>query len=344
MTDQGPAVRHIWGLVVLTLAATGRAADPAVSVVADPAADAVEFRAGTRVVTRYQYRGTVPAAGGDKRVPLAKPVFYPLMTPAGVPVTRGWPLEVAPAGGSTDHPHHKSVWFGHGEVTPAGGVSADFWTEGPGHGVERCDAVGRPVRLSPTHAAVETKNTWLTAAGVALLTETRTLHVVSLPAGGGHLIGLDLTLTAVVPVTFGDTKEGTLGVRVPDAFALTRPAGGTVTSATGSAARAPANDDLPLWGEAADWHDYAGVVGGKPAGVAVFDHPANRPRAAWHTRAYGLLAANPFGRAGSGFPSQRGVTAVVTLAKGETLRLRYAVLAHDGGAAAAAAAFRAWAD
>ena len=69
----------------------------------------------------------------------------------------------------------------------------------------------------------------------------------------------------------------------------------------------------------------------KPVGIAVFDHPDN-PKANWHVRAYGLNAANPFGRDHSGFPSQKGNTNLVRIAKGSDLKLKYAVYAHTGDA------------
>ena len=47
-------------------------------------------------------------------------------------------------------------------------------------------------------------------------------------------------------------------------------------------------------------------------------------------RAYGLLAANPFGRAKSGFPGARGRTDLVKLDRGEHLKLRYGILLHTG--------------
>ena len=70
-------------------------------------------------------------------------------------------------------------------------------------------------------------------------------------------------------------------------------------------------------------------IGGKTAGIAVFDDPGNKQAACWHARGYGLMAVNPFGRAGS-FPSQRGKTDLVKLAKGEPLKLRYGILLHAG--------------
>jgi hypothetical protein len=90
-----------------------------------------------------------------------------------------------------------------------------------------------------------------------------------------------------------------------------------------------------VWGKSSDWHDYSGTVNGKAVGVAVFDHPKNPSRALWHTRAYGLLAANPFGRNGSGFPGAKGNTDLVKIEKGKSLTFMYAIYAHTGDAASA---------
>ena len=125
-----------------------------------------------------------------------------------------------------------------------------------------------------------------------------------------------------------------MGVRVSDAFRTQLKDGGTITSSTGEVVKAPAKGTLSVWGKPADWHDYSGLVDGKPAGVAVFDAPTNPARALWHTRDYGLLAANPFGRAGSGFPAAKGKTDLVKLAKGDHLKLRYGIYTHAGDAAA----------
>ena len=42
------------------------------------------------------------------------------------------------------------------------------------------------------------------------------------------------------------------------------------------------------------------------------------------------MAANPFGRDGSGFPGVKGNKELVKLAKGEHLKLRYGIYVHDG--------------
>jgi len=302
----------------------------------------VEFRAGKEVVTVYQYAGEVQLEKGDGKKLLAKPFFYPLNAPNGVQVTRGWPMVRGTAGEKTDHYHQKSVWFCHGDVIPEGlelkvkssdkrvhGV--DFWSETTGHGRIVCTDVGEPKAVSKSHASVTTRNAWQAPNGTAILEETRTLHVMMLPAGRLLIFDIDLH-AAVCPITFGDTKEGSMGVRVNDSFRLEIKEGGTITSSQGGVAKAMAKDNLPMWGEIAEWHDYTGLIDGKTAGITIFDHPTNANKAAWHTRAYGLMAANPFGRAGAGFPAWKGKPELVKMAKGDHLKLKYGVYAHSGDA------------
>ncbi len=295
--------------------------------------DAVTVHFGQELVTTYHI--------GEK---VAKPYFWPVNAPGAVPVTRAWPLAKGTAGETTDHIHQKSAWFCHGDVIPVGmelkvrssdkrvdGV--DFWSESAGHGKMVCVEVGEPVAVSKTAVRVPTRNEWRTADGVKILDEARTITVTKLDAG--YLIALDIVLTAsVCEIHFGDTKEGSMGVRVPDSFRTSLTDGGTVTAADGKTVPAGTKDNLPVWGRPADWHDYTGKVGDATAGVAVFDAPGNAHRAYWHTRAYGLLAANPFARGKSGFPGRKGKTELAAIKKGETLPLRYAIYTHTGDAKA----------
>ncbi len=323
---------------ILLLAGPVGAADvPEAKITKD--GDFVVFHAGKDLVAKYQFKGTVQVEKGSSTKPLAKPFFYPLLAPGDVPVTRDWPMVRGNKGETTDHFHQKSVWFCHGDVIPEGieiktksgdkhvkGV--DFWSEFPGHGRIEFVTVGVPKQVSPTHALIETHNAWKTPDDQKILEESRTIHFHTLPTGSLFVLDIDLSASAC-PITFGDTKEGSMGVRVPDSVRLqNKEGGGVVTSSNGKSAKAPAKDNLPVWGEQADWHDYSGPK----AGLAVFDDPQNPYRAAWHTRAYGLMAANPFGRAGCGFPSQKGKTELVKLAKGDHLKLRYGFFAHSGNA------------
>lgn len=332
--SQGVLVAAV-GVGLLGLAESCAAAE----VHAEVQEGAVVFRVGGEVVGRYVT---------DKRY--AKPFLYPLRAPCGAPVTRGWPVEKGlPQEVTTDHVHQKSVWFCHGDVIPEGvelkirttergGQGVDFWSEAkdadgtPRHGRIACVRVGRPERLSPEHVRVETINEWYTPDGVKILDEVRVIHCVA--CSRGRLFVFDIRLMARdCPIVFGDTKEGSFGIRVHDALRPSVAGGGTVTTAEGKVIAPPAKDNLPIWGQPSAWIDYSGKVGEKAVGVAVFDHPSNPP-ASWHVRAYGLNAANPFGRQRSGFPSQKGKTELVRIAKGGELKLRYGVYAHDGDATA----------
>lgn len=330
-------MRRLSALAALLIVAL---AAPAADVTVTKTDTHLEFKAGDAVVAKYQYAGTVQVEKGEGTKPLAKPFFYPLLAPGGTPVTRGWPMVRGTPGEKVDHFHQKSAWFCHGDVIPEGvemktrsadkrvhGV--DFWAESAGHGRIVCTLV-----KDPTGNSVTTLNEWRTPDGVTILDEVRTITVTAGPAG--NLIVLDIDLHAgVCPVTFGDTKEGSMGVRVNDEFRLERDGtDGVVTSADGTAVKGKAKDNLPVWGQFAAWHDYSGTVGGKPVGVAVFADPKNPHPSAWHTRAYGLMAANPFGRKDSQFPAVKGKAELVKLAKGEHLKLRYGVYAHAGDAAA----------
>lgn len=77
------------------------------------------------------------------------------------------------------------------------------------------------------------------------------------------------------------------------------------------------------------WVDYAGVLDGETLGIAIFDHPENpRHPTPWHSRDYGLFAANPFGE--SEFLREKTRRPGFDLAANETIRFRYRVIIHPG--------------
>jgi Methane oxygenase PmoA len=287
--------------------------------------DHIDFLAGNELVGRYQY-----AAASD--APLAKPYLWPLQGPGGVPMTRDWPMKKDSPGGSKDHPHQKSVWFCHGDVIPEGmeiktrpkGVDGvDFWSEGKGHGRIVCRQQAEP-KTTGNHGSIVTLNEWQTADGVKILDETRTIRLYMF--GDTRLLAFDIDLQAsVMPITFGDTKEGSFGIRINDR--ITEKSGnGKIENADGK------TREKNCWGQLSAWCDYSGAINGKTVGLAILDHPRNRYPACWHSRDYGLMAANPFGRARSGFPAMKGRTDLVRLDKGEHLKLRYGLLIHPGDA------------
>jgi hypothetical protein len=279
-----------------------------------------------------------------KKPGLAKPYLYPILAPCGVPVTRDWPMKTGSADETKDHVHQKSAWHCHGDVIPDGVTlkvkssdkrvkGVDFWAESAGHG--SIVAVSDSIDDSAYVLRLE----WKAPEGLTVLHEKRSYAFAAV--AGGRLITVTSTVTAKeFGVTFGDTKEGSFGIRVNDTMRMTNKAGdGLLTNSNGKSGM------KDCWGYLADWCDYSGTVAGKKVGVAVFDHPKNAHRSYWHARDYGLLAANPFGRTEAGFPGAKDKTGLVKLAKDESLTLTYAIFAHDGDAKAGqvAAAFAAFA-
>jgi hypothetical protein len=293
-------IRAAW-LVLAVLSASvgvGRGGDLSASrgdlgVKAD--GDHIDFLVKGKLVARYEYGPTV-----------AKPYFWPLNSPAGVPITRAWPMEPLKPGGTKDHVHQKSAWFCHGDIIPEGielkekvkGVTGvDFWDEAKGHGIIACTKKGS-IDLKEDHVKLATLNEWRTADGIKILDEDRVISFTPLP-DGAYLIVFDIDLAATgAPLTFGDTKEGSFGIRINDEI-REQGGNGKLTNAEGK------TGEKQVWGMKSAWCDYSGELNGKRVGLAIFDDP-NNPPACWHSRGYGLMAANPFGRGHSGFPAVMG--------------------------------------
>jgi Methane oxygenase PmoA len=125
-------------------------------------------------------------------------------------------------------------------------------------------------------------------------------------------------------VTFGDTKEGAMAVRLAESMRLKTSAGqGHIVTSTGVR-------DNATWGKRAEWCDYSGPVDGKLVGIAIFDHPQNpRHPTWWHVRDYGLFAANPFGK--HDFEKLHDPSAGnLTIPSGQTATFRYRFILHTG--------------
>ncbi|MGH7169343.1 MAG: PmoA family protein, partial [Gemmataceae bacterium] len=281
----------------------------------------VVFRAGAEEAAVYRF-------GGD----WAKPILWPLKAPNNKEITRDWPMRPAPGGSpKEDHPHQKSAWFTYGDVIPEGveikhkrkGVEGiDFWAEGPDCGRIVCvEAQGR--RGSP---GVFTRNEWRDPDGAKIMDERRTIRLYNSEKGRLFIVDIDLC-ASVVPIAFGDTKEGAFGVRVAHSLREDKRGKGHITNAEGKVG------EKQCWGRISAWCDYSGPVEGDTVGLAIFAAPDNPLPSCWHSRAYGLMAANPFGRAKSGFSAMKDKKDKkdrVHLDKGKHLKLRYGIFVHLG--------------
>jgi hypothetical protein len=252
-----------------------------------------------------------------------KPVLWPILGPTGKPMTRAYPMGKTP-NEREDHIHQRSMWFTHGEVN-----GTDFWAEQPPNPKWK---VKQNPRGSIKHrefvevssgkqAVVETRNDWLGPDGKRFCEDRR--RVTFGVDGSTRWIDFDITLTASNgPVTFGDTKEGTMGIRVAETMKVDAKQGGRIVNSDGLI-------DKDAWGKRAAWVDYQGPVDGQTVGIAMLNHPSSfRYPTYWHVRTYGLFAANPFGVAD--FEGKKDVSGAYVLPQGQSIRLKYRVLFHKG--------------
>jgi hypothetical protein len=243
----------------------------------------------------------------------SKPVLWPLFGPTGKRLTRNWPLEQGVAGETDrDHPHQRSLWFTHGNVN-----GIDFWSEGRGR-IEHREFV--KIESGP-QAVVVARNDWLSPDGSKLICQDERTFTFGGDADS-RWIDADIDIKATSgPVEFGDTKEGSFGVRVASSMRVDSKKGGEIVNSEGQTNGA-------AWGKPAAWVDYHGAVDGETLGIAILNHPSSfRFPTHWHVRTYGLFAANPFGLSDFTGGKSKGQ---YTLAEGETLKLRYRVLLHKG--------------
>jgi hypothetical protein len=245
----------------------------------------------------------------------SKPILWPIIGPTGKRMTRNYPMEKG-SKEATDHIHHRSLWFAHDDVN-----GIQFWSE---TNKAKAGAVvhRKFVKIeSGEQARIVTDNDWLGPGGKKVCEDVRELTFGV--RGDARWIDFDITLRASEgPVVFGDTKEGTFGIRVAEPLRVDARKGGKIINSVGQT-------NGKAWGKSADWVDYHGPIDGETVGIAVFDHPSSfRHPTGWHVRTYGLFAANPFAR--KDFGGGTDEAAPFTLPQGKEIVLRYRVFLHRG--------------
>lgn len=243
-----------------------------------------------------------------------KPILWPLIGPTGKEMTRQYPMREAGKTERADHPHHRSFWFDHGDVN---GVS--YWHEGKNTGtIEH----RKFTKLEEgDQAVIESVSDWVDPSGKTVCQSVTTLSFGA--DADARWIDMDITVKAgKEEVKFGDTKEGSMGVRVAGSMKVDAKQGGKIVTSEG-------RTDKDAWGTAAAWVDYHGPVEDETLGVTIMNHPSSfRFPTYWHVRTYGLFAANPFGL--HDFKGSKDADGSHTLKPGESFTLRYRVLLHKG--------------
>lgn len=247
------------------------------------------------------------------------PYLYPLMSPSGANVTRHWPTKDGVEGEDTDHPHHRSIWMGHGLVN-----GADFWSFKDDKNATIVHK-GFLDKGSADGAVFFTADLEWRAEDKKLIDEKRTVTVRKV---NDSTLALDFNceLQAAEDITFGDTKEGMFAFRMDRTLRLKgKQAKSHIVDSNGVT-------DNDTWGKRANWIAYHGPDElGKPAVAALFDHPSNfRYPTWWHVRDYGLVSANPFGIHDFEGKKDEPHLGDHALKKGEKLTFKYRIVVHNG--------------
>ncbi len=248
--------------------------------------------------------------------------FHPLNTPSGERLT-----DLAPG----DHHHHRGVFLAWhtmdfrekadfsnlGPKGPTYGWNisrADFWGWGEFAPTQGRVIKNREVRVAKAddkEADFRIHNDWITNERI-MMTEYTSAKVRE--QDGVYVIDLDYQLTPKLDLTLNRTAFGGFCVRARndgDSYYATN---------EGKVQLPDPHYSVPeLNWPPEQWYDYTiKLDNGKTVGVGVIDHPDNPP-ATWHNPRY-VWMVNPCIVAGE----------PVSVNEGETLRLRYRLVVHDG--------------
>ena len=298
-----------------------------------PAQAQVLVTVGDRLFTAYRYADS-----------LKKPILFPIRASDGTIVTRGYPLSPRP-GEQVDHPHHTGHWLNHGVVN-----GVDFWTSAPGkrkpndedkvHGAIVHRSIDRLVSGNPAMLAITAD--WISDPGDTLLVEYTQFAF----SQRDQQRIIDRTTTLVAhngPVTFSDSKEGMMAVRVARFLEQPDTAAHLLVDSTGRVGKKPLVDTTSaagqyrnsegmmgdeVWGTRAEWVSLSAPHQGKHYAITIMDHPDNvNYPTHWMARGYGLFAANPLGSAAYTDGREK---LNYSIAAGDSSTFRYRILIQQG--------------
>lgn len=272
---------------------------------------------------------------------IEKPVLYPIATVEGTMITRGFPFNTKP-NDPTDHPHHLGLWFNFENVN-----GLDFWNNSYAIASNKKSAYGwiKTDKILSTQSGekgmLSYHANWNNQQNEILL-EENTLFEFS-EVGHKRVIDRMTTLTAKIPVTFKDAKDGLLGLRLShelqiptdkdqkftdDKGNITIVKGGTDKEANGNYITSEGKMGDSAWSTRAAWCKVFGKMNNDSVSVVIIDHPKNTNYPTfWHARGYGLFAANPLGE--NIFTNGKSAKNL-TLKVGESVTFRYRVVIDEG--------------
>ncbi|PQA59388.1 DUF6807 domain-containing protein [Siphonobacter curvatus] len=241
---------------------------------------------------------------------LKKAVLYPIYSPQGNLITRGWPLDPRP-GERVDHPHHVGLWFNYEDVN-----GYDYWNNSntppnpnAKYGTIRHTGIkskkdGKRAELTVTADWVEDNG-----KGKKVLQETTTYFFTA--SDKQRIIDRITVLKAVEDAHFKDVKDGMFAIRVARQLELPSTKAEKYTDANGVVTAVPKLDNIgvtgnyrssegvegaKVWSTRGRWMNLTGKIGKEDVSIVLIDHPKNvNYPTYWHARDYGLFALNPLG-------------------------------------------------
>jgi len=242
---------------------------------------------------------------------IEKPFLFPVVSPDGSALTRGFPIEPR-AGERVDHPHHIGLWFNHGNVN-----GLDFWNNSSdipaakkgtyGHIVHKGIITSSDGRKGILEVALE----WQDNKGHIVLTEN-TRYIFSGDEDSRTIDHISVLKAVDEAVIFNDSKEGMFAMRVDRAFEMPSNESLIFTDSQGNPTTVKKTDNQgvsgmyfssnglkgdAVWGTRNDWVMLQGKKNDTVISMAIFDNPANPGYPAYaHARGYGLFSINNLGQ------------------------------------------------
>jgi hypothetical protein len=226
--------------------------------------DRVEITVDQRPVVVYRGDDALgPSPGADVKPILRRGGYlHPVLSPQGRQVTDDYP---------PNHLHHHGIWSAWAQSRFAG-RETDFWNMGEGKGAVQFESL-RDTWSGPVHGGVRARHRFVdlqTAPATTALTEEWDVTVYALGRGKPAYRIFDVvsrqdtaTRDAVELMKY---LYGGIGVRGNRAWN-----GATAMQFLTSEKRTRADGH----GTRARWCYMGGLVSGRPAGIAVLDHPEN---------------------------------------------------------------------
>lgn len=254
---------------------------------------------------------------------LEKPSLYPIKTPSGKFITRGYPLEPRPFE-RTDHPHHVGLWFNFGDVN-----GIDFWNNSAAIPPERKIYYGSVLLdtillTDAAKGALKTRSSWVNSWGERLLSEEAT-YLFGGIKDQYRFIERETRLTAIQEITLRSNKEGLIALRVdgsfeaPDSTAVKRvDANGRYRNQQG------ATGEEEVWGRRTPWVALRADKAGETITIVILDHVQNPNYPGWpHARGYGLFSMNNL--AGKAM-NEASEPIQINLSPGESISFKHKVI------------------